>query len=35
MGYLRACLQLAHLPFVKTFNFNQFDFGFQPSIKFP
>lgn len=28
--YLRARLQLAHLPFVK--NFEQFDFGFQPSI---
>ncbi len=28
--YLRARLQLAHLPFVKTFD--QFDFGFQPSI---
>ena len=28
--YLRAKLQLAHLPFVK--NFEQFDFGFQPSI---
>ena len=28
--YLRARLQLAHLPFVKTFG--QFDFGFQPSI---
>jgi DNA replication protein DnaC len=28
--YLRARLQLAHLPFVKTFN--QFDFCFQPSI---
>jgi DNA replication protein DnaC len=28
--YLRARLQLAHLPFVKTFE--QFDFGFQPSI---
>ena len=28
--YLRARLQLAHLPFVKTFQ--QFDFGFQPSI---
>ena len=28
--YLRARLQLAHLPFVK--NFDQFDFGFQPSI---
>ena len=27
--YLRARLQLAHLPFVKTFE--QFDFGFQPS----
>lgn len=28
--YLRARLQLAHLPFVRTFG--QFDFGFQPSI---
>ncbi len=28
--YLRARLQLAHLPFLK--NFEQFDFGFQPSI---
>src|ERR1700757_1868430 len=28
--YLRARLQLAHLPFVKTFD--QFDFAFQPSI---
>ena len=28
--YLRARLQLAHLPFVK--NFEQFDFGFQPSL---
>jgi DNA replication protein DnaC len=28
--YLRARLQLAHLPSVKTFE--QFDFGFQPSI---
>lgn len=28
--YLRARLQLAHLPFVK--NFEQFDFSFQPSI---
>jgi DNA replication protein DnaC len=28
--YLRARLQLAHLPFIKTFG--QFDFGFQPSI---
>src|ERR1700756_2763666 len=28
--YLRAWLQLANLPFVKTFD--QFDFGFQPSI---
>jgi DNA replication protein DnaC len=28
--YLRARLQLAHLPFVK--NFEQFDFAFQPSI---
>ncbi len=28
--YLRARLQLAHLPFVKTFD--QFDFGFQPSV---
>lgn len=28
--YLRARLQLAHFPFVKTFE--QFDFGFQPSI---
>lgn len=28
--YLRARLQLAHLPFVK--NFEQFEFGFQPSI---
>src|ERR1700757_823863 len=28
--YLRARLQLSHLPFVK--NFDQFDFGFQPSI---
>jgi DNA replication protein DnaC len=28
--YLRARLQLAHLPFLK--NFDQFDFGFQPSI---
>jgi DNA replication protein DnaC len=29
--YLRARLQLAHLPFVKTFD--QFDFSFQPSIE--
>jgi DNA replication protein DnaC len=28
--YLRARLQLAHLPFLKTFD--EFDFGFQPSI---
>jgi DNA replication protein DnaC len=28
--YLRARLQLAHLPFRKTFD--QFDFSFQPSI---
>jgi len=28
--YLRARLQLAHLPFIKTFD--QFDFSFQPSI---
>lgn len=28
--YLRARLQLAHLPYLK--NFDQFDFGFQPSI---
>lgn len=28
--YLRARLQLAHLPYIKTFN--QFDFSFQPSI---
>jgi DNA replication protein DnaC len=28
--YLRARLQLAHFPFVKTFE--QFDFGFQPSL---
>ena len=28
--YLRARLQLAHLPYIKTFD--QFDFGFQPSI---
>lgn len=28
--YLRARLQLAHLPFVKTFE--QFEFGFQPSL---
>ena len=28
--YLRTRLQLAHLPFLKTFD--QFDFGFQPSI---
>ena len=28
--YLRERLQLAHLPFVKTFD--QFDFGVQPSI---
>lgn len=28
--YLRARLQLAHLPFLK--NFDQFDFAFQPSI---
>jgi DNA replication protein DnaC len=28
--YLRARLQLAHLPFIK--NFEQFDFAFQPSI---
>ena len=28
--YLRARMQLAHLPFVK--NFEQFDFSFQPSI---
>jgi DNA replication protein DnaC len=28
--YMRAKLQLAHLPFVKTFE--QFDFNFQPSI---
>ncbi|PYS10760.1 MAG: hypothetical protein DMG17_24060 [Acidobacteria bacterium] len=27
---MRSRLQLAHLPFVK--NFDQFDFGFQPSI---
>jgi DNA replication protein DnaC len=27
--YLRARLQLAHLPFVKTFD--QFDFSFQPT----
>jgi DNA replication protein DnaC len=31
--YLRARLQLAHLPFVKTFE--QFDFGFQPSLDQP
>src|SRR5499425_1746936 len=29
-SYLRARLQLAHLPFLK--NFDQFDFSFQPSI---
>jgi DNA replication protein DnaC len=28
--YLRARLQLAHFPFIKTFE--QFDFSFQPSI---
>ena len=28
--YLRARLQLAHLPYLKTFE--QFDLGFQPSI---
>ena len=28
--YVKARLQLAHLPYLKTFN--QFDFGFQPSI---
>src|SRR5919107_4031506 len=28
--YLKTRLQLAHLPFVKTFD--QFDFNFQPSI---
>jgi DNA replication protein DnaC len=28
--YLRARLQLAHLPYIKTFD--QFDFGFHPSI---
>ena len=28
--YMRARLQLAHLPFLK--NFDQFEFGFQPSI---
>lgn len=28
--YLKARLQLAHLPYIKTFD--QFDFGFQPSI---
>jgi DNA replication protein DnaC len=28
--YLRARLQLAHLPYLK--NFDQFDFAFQPSI---
>ena len=28
--YVKARLQLAHLPYVKTFD--QFDFGFQPSI---
>ena len=28
--YLKTRLQLAHLPFIKTFD--QFDFGFQPSI---
>src|SRR5579859_6015632 len=28
--YLKARLQLAHLPYVKTFD--QFDFAFQPSI---
>jgi DNA replication protein DnaC len=28
--YLKARLQLAHLPYVKTFD--QFDFGFEPSI---
>jgi DNA replication protein DnaC len=28
--YLRARLQLAHLPYMKTFD--QFDFSFQPSI---
>ncbi|MES1262016.1 MAG: ATP-binding protein, partial [Acidobacteriota bacterium] len=28
--YLKTRLQLAHLPYVKTFE--QFDFGFQPSI---
>src|SRR5438270_1230268 len=30
LRYVKARLQLAHLPFVKTFD--QFDFGFQPSI---
>src|SRR5438067_4330344 len=29
--YLKARLQLAHLPYIKTFD--QFDFGFQPSIE--
>jgi hypothetical protein len=29
---LRARLQLAHLPFVKTFE--QFDFGFQPALDY-
>jgi DNA replication protein DnaC len=28
--YLKARLQLAHLPYVKTFE--QFDFSFQPSL---
>ena len=28
--YLKTRLQLAHLPYVKTFE--QFDFGFQPSL---
>ena len=28
--YLKTRLQLAHLPYIKTFD--QFDFGFQPSI---
>src|SRR5438270_2468280 len=30
LRYVKARLQLAHLPYVKTFD--QFDFGFQPSI---
>ena len=30
LRYVKTRLQLAHLPYVKTFD--QFDFGFQPSI---